>query len=386
MGRKICFVSGKRGGFGILSPSMKKVIEDPELETALIVTDMHLSKYFGETVREVNKYFKVTKEVDIIKGIKDTKGDRAKALGRCVEGMVDALEEIKPDILLLYGDRGEILATAITAVNLGIPIAHLQGGEITGGLDEPFRHALTKLSHIHLVSTELSKRRILALGEEEWRIHIVGQPHVDLIIEKMYTPKEEIRRKFNLKKDETLLIVLQHPVSTEPENAYRHMKETMKAIETLALPTVLIYPCSDQGYSGIIKAIEEKRDLEFLQIYKNLEFTDFLGLLSIADAFVGNSSSAIIEAPYFNLPTVNIGNRQSGRERSNNVIDVDYNNKEIINAVQKALYDKKFRMTVKNCKKPFGKGEISDKIVKILKNIKIDSKLIEKKMVINNQF
>jgi len=163
------------------------------------------------------------------------------------------------------------------------------------------------------------------------------------------------------------------------------MKETMKALETLALPTILIYPCSDQGYSGIIKAIEEKRQLKFLQIYKNIEFTDFLGLLSIADAFIGNSSSAIIEAPYFNLPTINIGKRQSGRERSNNVIDVNEDHNEIVSAVNKALCDKDFKKIVKNCKKPFGTGETSDKIINILKNVKIDSKLIEKKMVINNR-
>jgi GDP/UDP-N,N'-diacetylbacillosamine 2-epimerase (hydrolysing) len=383
MVRRICFVSGKRGGFGVLSKTMQKITDDPELELKLIITDMHLSEKFGKTKQEVNKHFHVDYEVDIIKADGDTRTERGKALGRCLTGMIDALNATKPDLLLLYGDRGEIVATALAAVNLGIPIAHLQGGEVTGGLDEPFRHALTKFANIHLVSSDLSKERIMSLGEEEWRITKVGQPHIDLILEKDYHPEEKVREKFGIKKGEKLLIVLQHPVSTNPGNSYKNMRETMEAIKELGHKTILIYPCSDQGYSGIIKAIEEYKDeLPFLQVFKNLEFQYFLGLLAIADAFVGNSSSAIIEAPYFCLPTINIGERQKGRERSNNVIDVGYDAKEIITAVKKALTDDTFQDQVKNCRKPFGIENVSDKIVKTLKETPIDAKLHDKKLIL----
>lgn len=379
--RKICVFSGKRGGFGSLIRTMDLIKKDPDLELQLVVTDMHLSDKFGKTLCEVEKIFKADAKIDMAQN-SGSSVHRSEAIGVCLEKTSRALYKLRPDILLVIGDRGEVLAAMIAANNLHIPVAHIQGGDISGNLDEIFRHAMTKLSHIHFPSTEESARRIEKMGEEKWRIHVVGDTHLDLITNKQYTDNAEVKKKFGLGEDEKYLIIVQHSVNTEPEKSYGQMKYTLKAVEKTNLKTIVIYPCSDQGYEGIIKAINKHKKNKNFKIYKNIEAPDFLGLMEGAEVLIGNSSSGIIEAPMFKLPVVNIGDRQKGRLRDFNVIDIEGGNeKEIFNAIRHAMFNKEFRESLKNCGKIYGKGKAGEKIMKVLKNIKIDEKLLKKRMV-----
>jgi UDP-N-acetylglucosamine 2-epimerase (non-hydrolysing)/GDP/UDP-N,N'-diacetylbacillosamine 2-epimerase (hydrolysing) len=376
--RKICILSGKRGGYGALTRTMNLIEKDPSLKLQLIVTDMHLSSKFGKTLLEVEKSFKVSAKIDM----EQRDGSplaRTRALIKCLEKIPRALEKLKPDIFLCLGDRGEVLVSVVAAVNMGIPIAHIQGGDVSGNLDEFFRHAITKLSHIHFPSTRDSAKRIERMGEEKWRIFAVGDTHVDLIANRMYTKNHMVRKRFGLDRNEKYLILLQHPVSTEPEKSYSQMSQTLKAVKKIGLRAIVVYPCSDQGYEGIINAMRKFKKEKNFSFHKNIEAPDFLGLLSGAEVLVGNSSSGIIEAPHFKLPVVNIGKRQLGRIRDKNVIDVKGSWLDISEAIKKAS-SKKFRKSLKSCGKIYGDGRSAEKIVKTLKNIKINKKLLEKRM------
>lgn len=377
--RKVAVISGKRGGFGAMLPLMKAIDSREDMELILIVTDQHLYKEFGETVKEVEKWFRVGYKLYL-----DQKDDepvsRAIAIGRCVEKMAETFEECKPDILVVLGDRGEVLAGVVSAINMKIPVAHIQGGDISGCVDEFVRHAITKMSHLHFPSTETSAMRIRRMGEEEWRIHVVGDCHLDEIAMGNFTPPEEIAKKFKLNLDEPIIIALQHPVTTEPERSYEHMKALCNALKKLKLQTVAVYPCSDHGYKGIIQAIEELREESWVRIYKNIDCHDFWGLENVASVFVGNSSAGLIETPFFRLPSVTIGKRQEGRERAENCIYSEPETESIYEAIKYCLYDETFKQIVKNCSQPFGDGTAWKKILEVLSTVEIDSKLFEKKM------
>lgn len=376
--RKICILSGKRGGYGALMRTMNLIKEDPALKPQLIVTDMHLSPKFGKTLLEVEKSFRVSAKVDM-EQLDDSPLGRTRALIKCLEKIPRVLQRLKPDIFLCLGDRGEVLVSVVAAVNMGIPIAHIQGGDISGNLDELFRHAITKMSHIHFPSTKDSAKRIEKMGEEKWRIFVVGDTHVDLIANKMYTKNHIVKKKFGLREKEKYLILLQHSVTTEPEKSYSQMLQTLKAVKKANLRTIMVYPCSDQGYQGILDAIGKYKKEKNFSLHKNIEAPDFLGLLSGAESLVGNSSSGIIEAPYFKLPVVNIGRRQLGRVRDKNVIDVEGDWSDIFKAIKKSL-SKNFRKSLKGCGKIYGDGHSAERIVKVLKNIKINKELLEKRM------
>jgi GDP/UDP-N,N'-diacetylbacillosamine 2-epimerase (hydrolysing) len=377
--RRICVLSGKRGGFGALIRTMQLIEADPLLDLQLLVTDMHLSEKFGRTVSEVQKWFDVAEKVDIEQK-DDTAVGRSSAIGLCLQRVTTSLERLKPHILLVIGDRGEVLASTIAAVNLGIPVAHIQGGDISGSLDEVFRHAITKLAHLHFPSNKESARRIERMGEEKWRIHVVGDPHIDLIKNKMFTPAEIVRRVYDVPGE--FMLVLQHPVTTEPKKSYEHMKNILAAVKRFDKKAILVYPCSDQGYQGIIDAIHEasRSNPSQFQVRRNIEAPDFLGLLSCAEALIGNSSSGLIEAPYFRLPAVNVGRRQEGRLREKNVIDVEPNAQAIFMAIRKALYEEKFRGGLNRCGHIFGDGRTGERIVRLLKTVRTDRRLLEKRM------
>jgi GDP/UDP-N,N'-diacetylbacillosamine 2-epimerase (hydrolysing) len=377
--RRICVLSGKRGGFGALIRTMQLIEADPLLDLQLVVTDMHLSEKFGRTVAEVQKWFDVAERVDIEQK-DDTAAGRSSAIGVCLQRVTRSLERLKPDVLLVIGDRGEVLASTIAAVNLGIAVAHIQGGDISGSLDEVFRHAITKLAHLHFPSNKESARRIERMGEERWRIHVVGDPHIDLIKNKMFTPAEIVRRVYNAPGE--FMLVLQHPVTTEPEKSYEHMKNILAAVKRFDKKAILVYPCSDQGYQGIIDAIHEgsQSNPSQFEVRQNIEAPDFLGLLSCAEVLIGNSSSGLIEAPYFRLPVVNVGRRQAGRLREHNVIDVEPKAQAVFIAIRKALYDKRFRRGLNRCGYLFGDGRTGERIVRLLKNVRIDRRLLEKRM------
>ena len=380
MVRHICFFTGKRGGFNHLVPILERINETDDLACSFVAADMHMVEKFGKTIDEVKKWTENVYTIDTML-CSDTKIARAKSIGIGLMSFPHILEDIKPDLVFVLGDRGEVLGMAICAMQFNIPIVHLFGGDVTqGGVDEPTRHAITKIANIHLASNSESANRVLQMGEEPWRVHNVGSPVLDLIHQKKYTLPEKVKKKFRLDIEKPIILLLQHSVTWQVEEAEFQIRQTMEAVDHLGYQTIAIYPCSDPGYGVIIKVLSEYEGKPYFQLFKNIEFLDFWGLMNIASAFIGNSSAGVMETASFKIPFVNIGIRQEGRLRADNVIDVDHRKDQIIEAIQTAVNDKKFREKVNNCESPYGDGQSSEKIVSILQNIEINENLIRKKM------
>jgi GDP/UDP-N,N'-diacetylbacillosamine 2-epimerase (hydrolysing) len=377
--RHIAVLTGKRGGYGAMKPMLKLIEADPDLKLSLIVTDQHVNPKFGATIAEVEKDFKVAAVVDLEQS-DGTGFARARAIGMCLSKLSEVLDELRPHILLLYGDRGEVMAAAIAALHLGIPVAHVQGGDISGNMDELFRHAMTKLSHLHFPSNQESAGRILGLGEEPWRVHVVGDNHIDQIVASDFTDAETLWRRYGISPGEKPILVLQHPETTRNRDNYADMRATLQAVLVLGRRTLVIYPCSDQGYEEVVRAIEEVRGFPGVSIHLNIEAPDFWGLLSMAAVLVGNSSAGLIETPYFRIPAIDLGQRQMGRLRAENVISSEFGKEAVAACLEKALYDQEFAQVVQQCSQPFGDGQAFRRIVAILKTIPLDENLLNKRI------
>jgi UDP-N-acetylglucosamine 2-epimerase (non-hydrolysing)/GDP/UDP-N,N'-diacetylbacillosamine 2-epimerase (hydrolysing) len=347
--KKVCFFTGKRGGFTHMIPVIEGVKGSDKLDYCVLASDMHLSNTFGSTINEVKIWAENIYCVDSMLS-SHSRVSRAKSIGIGLMSYAQMLDTIRPDFVFILGDRGEVLAMAISAMEMNIPILHLFGGDLTqGGVDEPVRHAITKMANVHFTSNQESADRILRMGEEPWRVHNVGSPALDLIRKKKFTPPDEICAKFKLDKNCPILILLQHSVTWQVAEAEYQINKTMEAVDHLGYQTIAIYPCSDPGYDDIIKVLLEYEDKPYFQLFENIEFSDFWGLMNIASAFIGNSSAGVMETASFKIPFVNIGIRQEGRLRADNVIDVDHRKDQIIEAIQTAVNDKKFREKVNNC-------------------------------------
>ncbi|TFH39881.1 MAG: UDP-N-acetylglucosamine 2-epimerase (hydrolyzing) [ANME-2 cluster archaeon] len=380
MSRTITVITGTRAEYGLLYPVMRAIQVHPKLNLSIIATGMHLSPEHGYTMTEIeNDGFKIDVTLDMLLS-NDTSASMAKSLGVGIIGITQALEHIKPDIVLVLGDRDEPFAGAIAASHMNIPIAHIHGGDSTTGgcMDESSRHSSTKFAHIHFPATEESAARIEKLGEETWRIQTAGAPGLDTILNTELIPKEQLIEQYSLNASEPLLLAIQHPVTTQPESAANEMRITLEALFELGLQTILVYPNSDAGGRSMIEVIKEYEHLPFLHTFKSLPHIEYLSLLNIADALVGNSSSGIIEASSFHLPVVNIGIRQEGRQRTNNVIDVTSDKEKIMEAINTALYDKAFKQKVNECVNPYGDGKAGLRIAEVLAGIKINQKLLQK--------
>ncbi|MBI2463480.1 UDP-N-acetylglucosamine 2-epimerase (hydrolyzing) [Candidatus Peregrinibacteria bacterium] len=380
--RKIAVITGIRADYGILYPILKEIENRKNASLQLIVAGAHLSHEFGYTIGEIEKDgFKIAAKVDML--LSDDTGARmARSLGVGILEFAQVFEMIEPDITIVLGDREEMLAAAIASLCINIPVAHIHGGEVgTGGhIDESIRHALTKFSHLHFAATQKSAQRIMKLGEEKWRVHYVGAPFIDNIALNKITQPSMLIKKYNLDLKQPLIVVVQHPLAIDAANSRKQMEETMKAVAFFKLPTLVVYPNVDAGGKDIIDVIKKYEKYSYITAYKNLPSADYLGLLKVASVLVGNSSSAILEAPTFHLPAVNIGSRQLGREMAKNIISVPYDEKAIQKAIKKALFDKKFQSVVKECKSAYEASNVSKKIVDILSAIDIDDTLLHKIM------
>lgn len=378
--RKIAVITGTRAEYGILKSVLKEIEANPKLDLSLIVVGMHLSAEFGYTVKEVEQDgFKIDAKINVLH-VDDTRAAMAKSVGKSMMKTASALEKIKPGILLILGDRSEMLVGAVSSTYMGIPIAHIHGGDISGNVDEPVRHAITKLAHVHFAATKESADRIIKMGEEPWRVHVVGAPGLDLILNEKIPEPKETAAKYGFDSSKPVLLVVQHSVVTEADEAANQIRETLEAIKELGYQTALIYPNADAGGRRMIDVIRKYEKFPFIRTFRSVPHNEYLGLMKLASVMIGNSSSGIIEAPSFGLPVVNIGTRQMGRQRAENVIDVNYDKEEIKKAIQKALYDKAFGEKVKHCKNFYGVGKAGMRIAKVLSEIKINKRLLEKRM------
>lgn len=381
--KKICVLTGTRAEYGILKRIIKGIDKSKKLELKLFVTGMHLSRKFGYTFNEIKKDgYKVSYKANINPRSFKEESSMAQSIGKAITKTTKLFSKDKPDLVLMLGDRSEALAVAITAAYMNIPVAHIHGGDTTrAGLDESARHAITKFSHIHFPATKISASRIVKLGEDKWRIFMCGSPDLDSILHAKTPSLNDMSKELRVKLDSNFQLLIQHPVSTQPSEARRQVRETLNAIVKLKKQTIIIYPNSDVGGVDIIDEIDKYcKKYDFLHAYKSLKRDIYLGLLKNTSVIIGNSSSGIVESGGFKTPAVNIGIRQDGRERANNVINVKHNSKDIQKAIKKAT-SKEFILKVKKCKSPYGDGKASEKIVKKLEEINLsDKKLLEKKI------
>lgn len=378
--RHIAVLTGKRGGYGAMKPMLREIESRNDMRLSLIVTDQHVNERFGATIAEVEKEFHVAAAVDMEQA-DGSPVARAQALGVCLNRMSDVLTELRPDILVLYGDRGEVLATALAAVTLRIPIAHLQGGEISGNADELMRHAITKLAHLHFPSTEICAARIRAMGEESWRVLAVGDNHVDPIVAGDYNSPEVVRERYGIPEGERPVIVLLHPETIHVRDGRADMRAILDAVLAERRRTLIIYPCSDHGYEEIVRAIEDLAGAPDVSIHRNIDAEDFRGIMAIAAVMVGNSSAGLIETPYFRLPAINIGERQLSRDHAENVIHCSYDPDALRAALDKALRDPAFGRAVVHCRQPFGDGCAYRRIVDRLAEVELCTRLLDKRFV-----
>jgi GDP/UDP-N,N'-diacetylbacillosamine 2-epimerase (hydrolysing) len=378
--RKIAVVTGTRAEYGYLKPLMKAIEKDRTLELIPFITGMHLLPEFGDTKKIVTRDFPTSIEIPMtLKG--DSHKDMALYLAEGIKNFTEYFAAHPPDILIVLGDRSESLAAALAAVYLNIPVGHINGGDVTGTtIDESIRHTLTKLSHIHFVHTAENAKRVQNMGEDKKRIFITGALTLDTINHAPLQTKTEIFKKYGLDPKKTTFLVVQHPITTLKDNGYSQLKELFSALQSLKHQTIFIYPNCDAGGKQFIDLIENNLKNEYIHGFKNIEHEDYLSLLKASDLMLGNSSSGIIEAPSFKIPVINIGTRQQGRNRSANIIDVEPKKISILRAVTYALHNKGFAKKAKQTKNKFGDGHAAQKIVTILKHIKIDEQLIQKQI------
>ncbi|UFT98886.1 UDP-N-acetylglucosamine 2-epimerase [Radiobacillus kanasensis] len=378
--KKICVVTGTRADYGIYLPVLKEIGASDNLDLELLVTGMHLSPTYGSTYKEIEKDgFKIMAKVDnLIQGA--TGGNMARSIALAIMGMTQAFEQSTPDIILVLGDRGEMLAAAIAASHLNIPICHLHGGEVSGSIDESVRHSITKLSHIHFASTQKSAERIHKLGEDAWRIHEVGAPRIDTILKTKLPDINNVFHQYqiNFNSDEGYILFVFHPVSTEFNNIESQIHTCIEVLKESNKNVIIILPNSDAGTDKIIEQYNNSfRENDKFTIVTNFSPLEYLTVLKNSLALVGNSSSGIIEAASFHIPVVNIGDRQNGREKPQNVIDVSLNKSDIKSGMEKAL-SSEFREELLEVSNIYGNGTASEKIVQVLLETSYSDRLIKK--------
>ena len=379
--RKVLGVTGIRSEYDIMSSVFRAINNHPNLDLQLVVTGAHLSEAYGYTIDEIHKDgFVVADEIEsLLNG--DQASCRVKGLAVQLQGLVQTVIRVKPDILLVLGDREEAMPTALVGAYMNIPVAHLCGGDrVIGNVDDQVRHAVTKLSHLHLVTNRESFERILRLGEQPFRIFEVGNPGLDRLLEVPVIDAAELSicLGFTIVEGEPLVMLIQHVISTESNQAYEQMKISLDAVSELGIKTILSYPNSDAGGQQMIRAIHEYDSLPFLFVAKNIPRLEFVNLMRRASCLLGNSSAGILEAPLLKLPVINVGNRQRGRLHAENVKFVPHDKDQIIAAIRRAIYDKSYRNSVATCSNPYGDGKSSARVADILAEISIDDTLLIK--------
>lgn len=376
--RTIVSLTGSRGEWGYIRPILRLIDRDPALDYRIIATNMHLLPAFGMSVREIEKDgFRVDERIHMtFDGY--TSATMTKSLAVLLLELPTVLQRLKPDILLLAGDRGEQLMGAIAGLHLGIPVAHIQAGELSGNVDGVVRHSITKLAHIHFAANETFADRVRKMGEQDFRIHVTGAPLVDELVNGGYSPPEILRQKYRLGDDDHLILTVQHPVTEEEMQAGDQVSETIKALIEMNWPTIFVYPNGDAG-SELIRTQLAALKRPNVRLFRNLPRQDYLGLMRMADVMVGNSSSGIMEAPSFGTPAVNIGRRQQGRPQACNVINTASRKDEIVEALHRAT-SPEFVQRAKTAVNPYGDGHASENIVGVLKTIELNEELLRKEM------
>ena len=377
--KKICVVTGTRAEYGLLYWLLKEIEADKELQLQLIVTGMHLSPEFGLTYKEIEKEFKINKKIEMLLS-SDTSVGISKSMGLAQISFAESYDELKPDIVIVLGDRYEIFSATSAAMIARIPIAHIHGGEKTeGAFDESIRHSITKMSHLHFTATNEYKNRVIQLGEHPSRVFNVGGMGIENIKRLKLLSKDEFEKSIEFKLNSKNILVTFHPVTLENSTAKEQFQQLLDAIDELEDTNIIFTKANSDTDGRVINQMIDEYVTKNFQ--KSVQFTSlgqlrYLSALQYVDAVVGNSSSGLAEAPSFRIGTINIGDRQKGRIKASSVIDCEPNKDSILKSFEK-LYSKEFQETLKTTINPYGDGYASKKIVEILKNV--DLKNILKK-------
>jgi UDP-hydrolysing UDP-N-acetyl-D-glucosamine 2-epimerase len=377
--RKIAVITTSRADYSHLYWPLRDLSAHPQVDLNLIVLGAHLSAEFGHTVREIEKDgFPIAARIECLLS-SDSDVGMAKTIGVATLSLADCLGQMRPDILLLIADRYELLASASVALALRIPIAHIEGGEISeGAIDDAVRNALTKMSHIHFTSTFEARRRIIAMDEEEWRVHRAGAPSLDHLRRATLNTREELESSLKVHLEEHAILVAYHPV-TIAQNTLEEADALFAALAALPDQILFCYPNADAGSRELIERTRSfQASRKNSHVFVNLDARTYWSLLRQVDVFLGNSSSGIMESPSFALPTVNVGLRQQGRERAQNIIDAAPEAKAILEALREAR-SAEFREALRGMTNPYGDGDASEKIVKVLTTVPLSKELLQKR-------
>ena len=396
--RKIAIFTGNRAEYGLQYPILKAVDAHASLDYQLIVSGAHLDPLFGRTLEEIRADgFRVDAEVKIDMDA-GSLYSTAQAIGSGILSLSRALTALKPDIVVVYADRFEGLAAVVAASQMNFPTAHVEGGDLTegGALDDSVRHAMTKLAHLHFTTNQQATNRVLAMGEEPWRVHTVGFPAIDLIEEGRFATPEEVHSQLGLDPAKPIVVFTQHSVTTEFDRAAAQIAPSLAALEKLAaagVQVLITYPNNDAGGRAMIEKIEvlAARQVAGIVVRRSLGRYIYHGVLALARdpaahvVCAGNSSSGIKETPALGCPAVNIGSRQDGRLRGSNVIDVDYDAERIAAAIERGLRDEAFRERCRRADNPYRLGNAGKKIAEVLAGVALDERLLRKRMTLRGE-
>ena len=379
--KKIAILTATRAEYGLLKTVIKKLIERKELDVKVLVTGMHLSPEFGMTVKEIeNDGISIDKKIEILLS-SDSTVAVSKAMGLALISFSEYFEESKPDALMVLGDRYETLAVCIAAMDAKIPIIHLYGGETTeGAIDEAIRHSITKMSCLHFTSTEMYRKRVIQLGENPQNVYNVGATGVENALNTELYTKDEFKEKYGIDLNQKYAIGTYHPVTLEYNSAEFQVNEIIKAISKYSdIQFIFTKANADENGRVInenLKHAQENKDNIIL--VDSLGMKGYLSAISNAIFIIGNSSSGLVEVPSFHIPTINIGDRQKGRIQGETIINCKPREKEICDAIEKAL-DREFGSKISSAQNPYGKGETSNNIVNITTDFLLNDRFDIKK-------
>jgi GDP/UDP-N,N'-diacetylbacillosamine 2-epimerase (hydrolysing) len=366
--RKIFIITERRADYSRFKPILDLIKIDKYLDYDLVVTGMHLMDKHGKTINEIiDDGFRVFKKFEMFLEDEDSGAAMVRSFSEALKNITYCLTESKPDLILSGFDIAANFAVTVAGAHMNIPVAHIQGGEVTGTIDESIRHAMSKFSHYHFAANEDAKERLIKMGERPENVFNVGCPSIDAILQ--VKDDKNILKKFDL--SDQYFLMIQHPVTSEINDAKNQVSKTINAILKSNVEVLIILPNNDAGYSKIFNKIKESK----IKFVETLSIKDYVNLLKRSKGLIGNSSSGIHETSTFNIPTINIGTRQNGRLRSDNIIDVDYSEEQIYNAIKKCISIEKIEY-----EKPYGLGDSSQKIVELIKKIDISGQIIQKQI------
>jgi UDP-hydrolysing UDP-N-acetyl-D-glucosamine 2-epimerase len=377
MRRRIAVVTSSRADYSHLYWPLVELSRHSDIELGVIVMGAHLSPEFGTTIGEIEKDgFPIIARIECLLS-SDTDTGMAKTIGLATLSLADTLSAWRPDLLLLIADRYEMLAPASVALALRIPIAHIEGGEVSqGAIDDAVRNALTKLAHIHFTSTDTARRRVIAMGEEPWRVHHAGAPSLDHLRRSVLLDRDEVERRLAIRFCAPSIVVVVHPVTMFRDTA-QEVDALFAALDSIEAQLLFVYPNSDAGSRVLIERTQQfVTTRSNARVFVNLDAVTYWSLLRCVDAMLGNSSSGVMETASFALPTVNVGIRQQGRERAANVLDANADPDDISRKLQIAL-SAEFRANLAGMTNPYGDGHAAEKIVEVLAGAPLERLLMK---------